>query len=313
MCSKKPNTSNHDWHGELNTTAYDNLIQNAGVISLSGWTQVQLAGRDRSSFMQNMCTNDMRKLDVGQMCEAFLTDVKGKIIAHVLVIATPEHLHLLTVPGQAERIVKQLDRYIINADVTLADITDEHTWHLVAGPNASQVQSHDADQIVPCDMLWPGGFLVRVPSGDKESFEGVEKLEANSEAFSTLRVESLWPLYGVDFGDSNLPQEIDRDKRAISFTKGCYIGQETIARIDALGHVNKKIVLVKFSGNEVPPVGSQLTKDGQAVGTISTSCWSPKFEAPAAIAFVKRGPNDLGTQLEHESSVCEVVAPIYSS
>jgi folate-binding protein YgfZ len=294
----------------MSSTAYDNLVQKAGVISLAGWTQVQLSGRDRSTFLQNMCTNDMRKLDIGHMCEAFLTDVKGKIVAHVLVVATPEHLHLLTVSGQAERINKQLDRYIINADVVLKDISDEHAWYMVVGPNASQVQAHDADLIVPCDMLWPGGLLVRTSNEVAKPFDGVELLDTQSEAFTALRTESLWPLFSVDFDDSNLPQEIDRDKRAISFTKGCYIGQETVARIDALGHVNKKIVLVKFAGDKVPLVGSQLTKDGQSVGTISTSCWSPKFAAPAAIAFVKRGSNDPGTKLEHENGEGEVVAPI---
>jgi folate-binding protein YgfZ len=297
----------------MSSTTYEMLVKNAGVISLAGWTQVLLAGRDRNSFLQNMCTNDMLKLDTGQMCEAFLTDVKGKIVAHVLVIATPEYLHLLTVPAQAERIIKQLDRYIINADVTLTDDSNEHAWHLVVGPNASQVQAPDVDLIIPCDMLWPGGILVRVPSDRDKAFGGVELSVTNSEAFTALRVESLWPLFGVDFDDSNLPQEIDRDKRAVSFTKGCYIGQETIARIDALGHVNKKIVLMKFSGNDVPPVGSELTKDGQSVGIISTSCWSPKFEAPAAIAFVKRGSNDLDTKLEHENGECEVVAPVCPS
>jgi folate-binding protein YgfZ len=293
----------------MSSTTYEMLVKNAGVVSLVGWTQVQLTGRDRNSFLQNMCTNDMRQLDAGQMCEAFLTDVKGKIVAHVLVIATPEYLHLLTVPAQAERIIKQLDRYIINADVTLTDNSNEHAWYLVVGPNASQVQAPDVDLIIPCDMLWPGGILVRVPSDRDNAFGGVELSDTNSQAFTALRVESLWPLFGVDFDDSNLPQEIDRYKRAVSFTKGCYIGQETVARIDALGHVNKKIVLIKFSGNDVPPVGSHVAKVGQTVGTISTSCWSPKFGAPVAIAFVKRGANDLGTKLEHENGEGEVITP----
>jgi folate-binding protein YgfZ len=294
----------------MDSTAYETLVQDASVISLALWTQLQLAGRDRSSFLQNMCTNDLRKLEVGQACEAFLTDVKGKIVAHVMVIATPDHLQLLTVPAQAERIITQLDRYIINADVTLADISDQHAWYLVVGPNASQVQTNDAELVVPCDLLWPGGILVRIANSVAKPFEGIAVNDPKSEAFTALRVESRWPLFGVDFDDSHLPQEINRDSQAISFTKGCYLGQETIARIDALGHVNKKIVLVKFAGSIVPAIGSQLFKDGQVVGTISTSCWSPKLAAPAALGFVKRGANDLGTKLEHENGEGEVVAPI---
>jgi folate-binding protein YgfZ len=296
----------------MDSTAYETLVHDAGVISLTDWTQVLLAGRDRSSFLQNMCTNDLRKIEVGQACEAFLTDVKGKIVAHVMVIATPDHLHLLTVPSQAERIIMQLDRYVINADVTLTDISKQHVWHLVVGPHVSQVQANDAELIVPSDLLWPGGFLVRIANGVAKPFEGIEVHDAQSETFTALRVESRWPLFGVDFDDLHLPQEINRDSQAISLTKGCYLGQETIARIDALGHVNKKIVLVKFAGTIIPTFGSQLFKDGQAVGTISTSCWSPQFATPAALALVKRGANDLGTKLEHENGEGEIVAPITS-
>src|SRR5262245_43837215 len=90
-------------------------------IPLPGWTTVRIAGADRASFLHNMCTNDIKSLQVGEQCEAFLTDVKGKIVGHVIVFAVAEHLLLLTVPGQAERIIGSLDRYIIREDVLLAD------------------------------------------------------------------------------------------------------------------------------------------------------------------------------------------------
>ena len=86
------------------------------------------------------------------------------------------------------------------------------------------------------------------------------------QRFDAARIEAGMPLFGVDFDDSNLPQEVGRDAEAISFTKGCYLGQETVARIDALGHVNQRIVGVRFSGTEVPAVGTELTSAATGCG-----------------------------------------------
>ncbi|MDZ4659822.1 MAG: glycine cleavage T C-terminal barrel domain-containing protein [Bythopirellula sp.] len=293
-----------DWQAD-----YEALTTTCGVVPLTNWTQVQLTGKDRVSFLHNMCTNDIRRIEPGQSCEAFCTDVKGKILAHVLVIAEADRLQLLAVPGQAERIIKHLDRYIIREDVQLADLTADCVWNYAVGPRAADV-SVTADLVVSCDWLWPNGFLVRTVKTENRPFEGLPIVDTSSPAWTALRVESGWPLYGTDFGESHLPQEIDRNARAISFTKGCYLGQETIARIDALGHVNKKLALVKFAGETVPTVGTKIMSGEQEVGTITTSTWSPQFAAPAAIAFLRRGANDLGTKLQTELGAAEVVPPL---
>jgi tRNA-modifying protein YgfZ len=285
---------------------YEALTTNSAVVSLRNWSQVRLTGGDRAKFLHNMCTNDIRRLEVGQTCEAFCTDVKGKIIDYVQVIATADHLTLLTLPGHAEWIITHLDRYIIREDVQLTDVSSRIAWYYVVGPRASA--RIPTDQFtVKCAVLWPGGFLMR---RDAEKELETSPIEFQSTAFTALRVESGWPVYGVDFSEDHLPQEIDRDQRAISFTKGCYLGQETVARIDALGHVNKKLVLVKFSGETVPTSGDKLSSSGQEVGVITTSCWSPQFSAPLALGFVRRGVNELGTQLQWGNDTAEVVAPI---
>ena len=94
-------------------------------------------------------------------------------------------------------------------------------------------------------------------------------------AFDAARIEWGFPLVGHDISDANLPQEIARDKLAISFTKGCYLGQETVARIDALGHVNKTLVGLRFAGSTLPPAGSELLAGDQAVGQVTSSAYSP--------------------------------------
>jgi folate-binding protein YgfZ len=127
-------------------------------------------------------------------------------------------------------------------------------------------------------------------------------------AFDVARIEAGMPLFKVDFDDSNLPQEVGRDKEAISFTKGCYLGQETVARIDGLGHVNQRIVGVQFTGHEVPAVGTELILAGAAVGRVTSSAFSPALGAPLALAMVRREANAVGTRLESAVGACEVIA-----
>ena len=111
----------------------------------------------------------------------------------------------------------------------------------------------------------------------------------------------------TDFDDSNLPQEVNRDTQAISFTKGCYLGQETVARIDALGHVNKKLVIVSLMEGDTQ-IRNKIASRRQEGGTITTSGWSPRTSRPAALAMVKREANDLGSELESPVGKAVVVA-----
>ncbi len=109
------------------------------------------------------------------------------------------------------------------------------------------------------------------------------------------------------FTDKNLPQEINRDTRAISFVKGCYLGQETVARIDALGHVNQQLACVRFFGNELPQPGVELLRDGRAVGKVTSAAYSPALDTFLALAMVRREANAVGTRLTSPAGDCEVV------
>jgi folate-binding protein YgfZ len=132
-------------------------------------------------------------------------------------------------------------------------------------------------------------------------------VECPSEVWHAIRVESAWPVFGVDFDSSNLPQEVNRDEKAIHFCKGCYLGQETIARIDALGHVNKKLVQVRFEGDEPPQPGSELTQGEQVVGQVTSSVWSPRWKAPLGFAMVRRVAIDVGAALQGRDQSAKVV------
>ncbi len=107
---------------------YHALVSGQGFVGLDNWTTMHVAGKDRASFLHNLCTNDINGLGKGECCEAFCTDVKGKIVAHVLVTSWDDRLVLLTVPGQAETLIAHLDRYIICEDVQLADESSNSVW-----------------------------------------------------------------------------------------------------------------------------------------------------------------------------------------
>ena len=129
------------------------------------------------------------------------------------------------------------------------------------------------------------------------------------EDLERARVESGYPLWGVDFDDSHLPQEIRRDELAISFTKGCYLGQETIARLDALGHVNRHLAGVRFEGDKPPPVGTKLSDPTgeQIVGATRSCVWSVRLNGPLALAVLRVGYGEVGQPLQSDIAPGQVV------
>jgi tRNA-modifying protein YgfZ len=275
---------------------YEALRRGRGVFELKGWSSIAIRGKDRHAFLNSFCTNDVKRLAVGASCEAFFTNVKGKTIGHGLICAKEDELSFVGAPGQAAAIVAHLDRYIIREDVQLEDTTATLT-HFVMSRNDGQLKN---------GFSWNG--LIGVPCavvGAEYNEPGYIRVE--QPAFDAARIESGFPLYNVDFDENNLPQEIGRNREAISFTKGCYLGQETVARIDALGHVNQQIVGVRFSADSEPAIGCELVKDDAVVGHITSVAFSPQLQTPLALAMIRRRANSAGTRLSSAFGECEVV------
>jgi tRNA-modifying protein YgfZ len=320
---------------------YAAVMKGAGFARLDHWSTVRVTGGDRTSLLHNMCTNDINGLRGGGGCEAFFTDVKGKIVAHAFVLVHDDAIQLVMVPNSAERLIAHLDRYIIREDVQLVDQSADLAWALVVGAKASELTMRPASsplpdlsgpwshalaslsqqslieaELVHCDLPWCDSYLVGCAQDRvdalQEAFIQEGAVACDSDVWQAIRVESAWPLWGVDFDGSNLPQEIGRDATAIHFRKGCYLGQETIARIDALGHVNKQIVQLRFDGDNVPTPGAALFKGEENVGRITSPCWSPRFGRPLGLAMVKRSATKAGTRLQCDDVEAEVVVPLPS-
>jgi folate-binding protein YgfZ len=127
------------------------------------------------------------------------------------------------------------------------------------------------------------------------------------KALEAVRIEEGFPVIGLDITDKNLPQEVGRNEKAISFTKGCYLGQEIVARIDSRGAVAKMLSGLRFESTEVPTAGGELTHEGQPAGTITSAAYSPGFKASVALAYIRRPHHEPGVTLDSEWGKATVV------
>ena len=293
---------------------------------------IEVRGNDRTQFLHSFCTNDVKKLVPGQGCEAFVTNHQGKIVGHGFIFCESERLVMGTVAGQAAALIAHFDRFVISEDVTVprpvrpgADLPRRrrhrcrnaaHVDQLrAAGGNAELQPPHDRRlrlHAIPRAVLWCR-FLLH-PRCQRRRRHRASALEdagarlCQAEAVQAKRIEAGFPYFSRDITDENLPQEVGRDQQAISFTKGCYLGQETVARIDALGHVNKMLAGVRFQATEIPPPGTRLLAGDKEVGHVASACFSASLQAPLALAYVRRLHAKTGSNLESDLGPAEVIA-----
>jgi folate-binding protein YgfZ len=323
---------------------YTALSKGCGFVELEGWSSVTLTGGDRQPFLHNFCTNDVKRLAPDKNCEAFFPNVKGKIIGHGLITCRDAELVIIGPPGQGSALATHLERYVIREDVAIQDSTAERGYFLLAGGDAARgvalevAPEIDAGGSSPCGLTNAAGLLGDIPvyrirwnllgsvfcrliETNCANLECARQALADRHcqicdqaAFHALRIEAGTPLFGLDFDDRNLPQEVGRNEQAISFTKGCYLGQETVARIDALGHVNQQLAGVKFAGSDVPEAGTELAQSGKSAGRITSATVSPRLRAPLALAMLRRENASVGSRLESAAGSCEVISlPVTST
>lgn len=301
----------------LTPSTYHELAAGRAYTVLNGWSVLSVQGGDAGKFLQSFCTNDVLKLAVGESCEGFFTNAKAHVIAYGEVHRGAERWLVVLSSPTAHELAGALDRYIIREDVQLSAPGEEMTLVLVPRATGVSLDTSLGEQLPMVSWGAEWGVIISQTRGVsilQSQLQAAGLVRASWEAVSALRIESGAPLDKIDVDDSNLPQEVNRNSRAISFTKGCYLGQEPVARIDALGHVNRTLVGVKFGGEEIPSRGVELSRDGKVVGQVTSACWSPRLQTPLALAYVRRGSNGVGSLLESALGAAEVVAlPITTS
>jgi folate-binding protein YgfZ len=259
----------------------------AGVVALPGSCDVvRVTGRDALSYLQSQCTQDLTALRDGGSVESLLLSPQGRVEAYVRVVRLDEQEALVVAAtGSGEAVASRLKRFRLRVKVELEQLD----WPCVQlrGPGSRAAAGDEAAGVVVLEVArgWAVGLdLVgsgaRVPDGVPLGDPG---------AFAALRIESGEPLPGAEIGEKTIPQEIGVVERAVSFTKGCYPGQELVARIDARGgHVPRRLrgVLVEASSPVALP--AELVLDGRVVGELTSTAWSPRVGGPVALALVRR-------------------------
>ncbi len=258
---------------------------------VSDRTQIEVTGSDRVRFLHSFTSNDIKRLKPGLGCETFVTNIKGKVVAHVFAFCRENSIWLDGTPGQSDAIISHLKKFVLIDDVQFHPRGQEMGELYVTGPLATQllqledqlqvgdhIQREDrAIDIRRVDLLRVSGYLMSIPSDQidsvKQGLAAVGIAEGSAELFEALRIEAGYPKYGLDITDDNLAQEVARTKQCISFNKGCYLGQETIARLDSLGHTNRELRRLALETLTPPQAGTVIydASGTTEVGTITSS------------------------------------------
>jgi folate-binding protein YgfZ len=304
---------------------YAAVRDGAGLIDLSPRGRVLVRGSEAVQFLNGLITNDMKTLEPNTWMPAAFPNVQGRLIASVRVIrlqdeGTDKNVYptflVDTEAATHERVLKIIERFTLAGDFRVNDITSQTAMLSVQGKNASIVvdsvlgeAAAVSGQNAVRQISWqPAGMtaevtLVHASHTGEDGFDLiVDKDHATSlwhalqqagaqsfgyDALEILRIEGGAPRYGIDMDDTNVVTETNLDN-AVSYTKGCYIGQEIIARIKYRGHVAKKLSGVMFDGTvEVDPGALINSVDGKEVGRITSVAYSPKLNRTIALAYLK--------------------------
>ena len=305
------------------------LSERAGVLDLSFRSRLCLTGADRKRFLHGQVTNEVNRLAVGEGCYAALVTAKGRMQSDLNIYCLPDELLLDFEPGLSQTVAQRLEKFIIADDVQVVDVAPHYGLLSVQGPLATDLLnetglvrtlpakpfSHEklADSMLGETYLMnqprlnTAGFDLFVPTASLRPI--AEKLLAAArsvggcpcgwQAFDLARIEAGIPRFGVDMDETNLPQECGIETRAVSYTKGCYIGQEVLNRIHTLGHVNRRLCGLRLADDlkTLPARGDKLFQAGKEVGAVTSAVASRKFSANLALGYLRREASRIGTEL----------------
>jgi tRNA-modifying protein YgfZ len=293
----------------MHSTEYEPPIMSLDLQTYYPWaelTVISITGKDRVKWLNNLVTNDVKQASNSKVIECFVTDVKGRTLSHGVLLEQNDTLLFLSWGvGQAERLISHWDRYIIREDVQLADKSTDSLWIWVnTGNSQTSIDFH------PLGERWSLVQLDATQSLDAWLASVPAMTLADPMVIELDRIENRWPITGKDFDEKNLPQELDRNPSAISFTKGCYLGQETVARLDALGQVQKKLVKVEIEAtSQLAPTlsaNTTLRRSDLEAGYITSSVHDAVRNRWLALAYVKRAHFATGTKMEGEGFIAIV-------
>lgn len=305
---------------------YQALQEGIGLIDLSHRCLLRVTGRDRRSWLHGQVTQEINKLADGHSTYATILNPQGHMVVDLMVHAVPDALILDVSAGTDTPMGEYLDRFLIMERAEIEDLTD--SWSLLSlqgplspaalaivfgervleiGDREVREDSFDGERVYIARASHCGedGFDFFLPAAKAAALWGVlcqhrPNFAVHSvgwEAFNVRRLEAGIPWWGEELDASIVPLEA-RLHHAISLTKGCYVGQEIIARIDARGQVNNLLTGFQIQGETLPARGSEIRHDGKKVGRVSTSLHSLRLHQPIALGYLRRELQEPGTEVE---------------
>ncbi len=313
-----------DWnaeHAALRTTV--------GILDLSFRGRFCLTGADRVRLLNGQVTQDIKTLGEFAGCRAAFCNAKGRLVAEAFIYALKEEILLDVEPGATAGLLARLEHHIVAEDVQVVDVVPYYNLLSLQGPMADEVARRVGwFSAVPEKNLqvvsaavegWGDLYLIRHARTTAPGLDLFVPMEATEAAFQALvlavaavggrpvgfaaleiaRIEAGIPRFGIDMDETHLPPEAGMDRDAISYTKGCYTGQETIARIRTYGQVTKALRGLRLPDEleTLPEKGDVLIRDNREVGKITSAIRSPALGRNIALGYVRKECNAIGSQL----------------
>ena len=274
-------TNSHQ-HGE----AAERLLQIVDL--LAARERLRMTGADRTVFLHGQCTNDIRCLRPAESCYAAFLNAKGKMRGEGHIICLPDALLLETSPG----LQASLEKFIITEDVAIENVSATlGEWLVVGG-----LPTLPREAVTFAHPLGTGVISAKPLTAT-----------LSDEDLDVMRVEAGVPRWGVDMDENTIPNEAGLETSAINYDKGCYIGQETIARINTYGHVNRRLVQLCVGGDRVPAHGERILAGEREVGYVTSAVHSRRLGKLLALGYVRRELATAGTKLVIQNQQSEVL------
>ncbi|HSB80011.1 MAG TPA: aminomethyltransferase family protein [Candidatus Methylomirabilis sp.] len=325
---------------------YGAVRTGVGLLDFSFRGMIRLTGSERLRWLNGQISNEVKDLASGEGKQAAVLSPKGHILGDLVVYGLTDAVWVDVDRMRAPVVRDAFERHIIADDVTVEDVSDRHAHLVLAGPEAPRFMAEAAGvgiadltawhhvevrlgsvsaRIVASRWLAMPGFDVVIPADEAgKTWDALLSLgpgrgvtPVGMAALRCLRVEAGWPWYGVDLDDTNLLMEsLTADH--VSFTKGCYVGQEVVIRVEHQGHVNKRLCGLLLSCQAPPPAGAAILSGERKIGTVTSAVRSPALGKAIALGYVRRDFWEPGTKLqilagEHGQEAEVVSLPFVSS
>ena len=296
---------------------------------------ISFTGPDRIRYLNAILTNNVKDLALSHGIPSLLLNAQGHILGEIETYALPEQLFCVSYAMIRPRLIETLEKYIIMDDVTLLDETQKYGTLALEGPAAARVTLQltnldlsSLDELarqetrvgeIPCviSRRSPGEFIGGEFLVERQYLEPLWKLLEQKaraagggpmgwKALNVQRLELGAPWYSYDYGEKQIPNEAGLLESHLSFTKGCYTGQEIVERVRSRGHVNRQRVNLRFDGETVPQSGDALTVGGSEVGYITRAALHPVLGVAIGMGYVRRENNSLGGELQWTGGTARV-------